>query len=38
VELTVLGGVANVRQHVLRVEHASASGGVYTAKEVLFTK
>lgn len=38
VELTVLDGVVDIRKHVLRVEHASASEDVYTTKEVLFRK
>jgi len=36
VELTVLGGVADIQKDVRRVEHASMAKGVYSTTEVLF--
>jgi len=38
VELTVIGGVTDIRKAVKRVEHASISKGAYATKEVLFSK
>jgi hypothetical protein len=38
VELTVIGGVADIQKDVDRVEHASMATGTYATKEVLFAK
>jgi hypothetical protein len=38
VELTVIGGVPDVQRFVSKVEHASIAKGVYSTKEVLFSK
>jgi hypothetical protein len=38
VELTVIGGVAEIHRYVTRVEHASMSGGAYATTEVLSAK
>lgn len=38
VELTVIGGVADIHEAVNRVEHASISQGAYTTKKVLLSK
>lgn len=38
VELTVIGGVADIQRFVSKVEHASVSKGIYSTNEVLFPK
>jgi hypothetical protein len=38
VELTVIGGVPDIRDYVIRVEHAASVGGQYETSELLFEK
>jgi len=38
VELTVIGGVADIHNDVRKVEHATMATGAYVTKEVLFSK
>ncbi len=38
VELTVIGGVADIQKDVTKVEHASMAKGVYETAEVLFAE
>lgn len=38
VELTVLGGIPDIRRDVMRVEHAASRKGLYHTNEVLFER